>query len=274
MTIHYNEMLMMLWNQPKTVAVFAEFDKWDKNETNLIEKAKKDNLKVILIQKETSNFKNIISNKGIEQKASELDCEVVLWHSFSQEYNYERIKQDLNIKKVYVLSNNSDLKKINAAFDQKQVVEYDFKLNDDIKKSEVFLKQGKIKEYKKLNGFNFGFKGFVEHGNHIGRTINYPTANIIINDELILKEAVYLTTTKLPNDDKTYPSISAYWTNKNGINVFESHLLDFDQDIYGWGIDIEIIDFIRESIKVNSLEELKELLNKDKQYAINYFKGE
>ncbi|AVN58961.1 hypothetical protein CG002_01695 [Mesoplasma florum] len=274
MTIHYNEMLMMLWNLPQTVAVFAEFDKWDENETNLIKKAKENNLKVILIQKEISNFKNIIPNKGIEQKAKDLDCEVVLWHSFNQEYNYERIKQDLNIQKVYLFDNNSDLAKIETTFEDKTIIKYDEKLNNDIKKSEEFLKLGKIKEYKNLNGFNFGFKGFVEHGNHIGRTINYPTANIIINDELILKEAVYLTTTKLPNDEKAYPSISAYWTNKNGVNVFESHILDFDQDIYGWGIDVEIIDFIRESIKVNNLDELKDLLNQDKAYAIKHFKGE
>ncbi|WP_106078895.1 riboflavin kinase [Mesoplasma coleopterae] len=274
MAIHYNEMLMMLWNLPETVAVFAEFDRWDENETNIIKKAKEENLKVILIQKETSNFKNIIPNNGIEQKASELDCEVVLWHSFNQEFNYERIKQDLNIKKAYILSNNIDLDKIKSAFMENKVISYDQNLNKQIIKSEILLKEGKIKEYKQLNGFNFGFKGFVEHGNHIGRTIDYPTANIVINDELKLKEAVYLTTTKLPNDEKLYPSISAYWTNKNGVNVFESHILDFDQDIYGWGIEVEIIDFIRESVKVNNLEELKELLNKDKECAIKHFKGE
>ncbi|ATZ18021.1 riboflavin kinase [Mesoplasma melaleucae] len=271
--IHYNEMLMMLWNLPENVALFANFDKWDLNEDNLIKIAKKDNKKIILIQKEQSNFKNIIPNNGIEEKAAKNDCEVVLWHSFNNQYHYDKMKQDLNITKVYVFNNNDDLENIKKAIDDVEVIKYDQTLNENIKKSEEFLKNGQIKEYKQLNGFNFSFKGFVEHGNHIGRTINYPTANIIINDELVLKEAVYLTTTKLPNDDNLYPSISAYWTNKNGVNVFESHILDFDQDIYGWGIEVEIVEFIRESEKVNNLDELKTLLNQDKAVAIKYFKG-
>lgn len=272
--IHYNEMLMMLWNLPENIALFANFDKWDLNEDNLIKLAQKNNKKIILIQKEESNFKNIIPNKGIEIKAKNNNCEVVLWHSFNNEYNYELCKHNLNITKAYVFDNNPDLKKIKQAFNEIEIIKYDETLNENIKKSENFLKTGQVKEYKELNGFNFSFKGFVEHGNHIGRTINYPTANIVINDELKLKEAVYLTTTKLPNDEKLYPSISAYWTNKSGVNVFESHILDFDQDIYGWGIEIEIVEFIRESIKVKDLDELRALLNKDKADAIKYFKGE
>ncbi|ASZ09099.1 hypothetical protein CK556_01855 [Mesoplasma chauliocola] len=274
MTVHYNEMLMMLYNMPKNAAIFADFDKWDENENKLIALAKKTNNDLILVQKELNNFNHIISSKGIEQKAKELNCELVLWHSFNEEYDYSRIKQDLNITKAFVFDNNKDLLKIKENFEDIEILNYDQKLNLNINKLEELLKNGKVKEYQKLNGFNFGFKGFIEHGNHIGRTINYPTANIVINNELVLKEAVYITTVKLPNDDKKYPSISAYWTNKNGINVFETHIINFNQDIYGWGVEIELVEFIRESIKVKDLDELKCLLNDDKQKALEYFKGE
>ncbi|PPE06332.1 riboflavin kinase [Mesoplasma corruscae] len=275
MKINYNDMLMMLWNLDENVAVFSDFSKWDLNEDNLIIEAKKEGKKVILINKENNNLLYTIPTKGMEIKASKANADLVVWYGFNEQFDYELIKNNLNITKAFVFDNNIDLERIKKAFSfEIFIMKYDNSLNELTKKSNIALREGKFKDYQKINNFNYSFSGFVSQGNQLGRTIGYPTANIIVDNHLILKPGVYVTKVKLPSFDQQLQGISVYWTNKQGISVFETYILDFEQDIYGWGIEIEMLYFIRESIEVKDFNHLKKLLNEDKKFAINYFKGE
>lgn len=276
MKINYNDMLTMLWNLEKNNAVFADFSVWDKNEDNLIKTALKADEKIILINKERNNLKYIIPTNGMELKAKKFNADLVVWYGFNQHFYYDPILNNLNSKKAFVLSNNPDINLIQQAFGKQNTIifDYDLSLHKQIKESEICLKEGRFKDYKKINGFNYSFSGFISQGNQLGRTIGYPTANIVIDNHLILKPGVYVTKVKLPNIEKPFQGISAYWTNKNGVNVFETHILDFDQDIYGWGMEVEMLCYIRESIEVKDFDHLKTLLNQDKKFAIDYFKGE
>ncbi|PPE04560.1 riboflavin kinase/FAD synthetase [Entomoplasma ellychniae] len=275
MKINYNDMLMMLWNLDENVAVFSDFSKWDLNEDNLIIEAKKEGKKVILINKENNNLLYTIPTKGMEIKASKANVDLVVWYGFNEQFDYELIKNNLNIKKAFVFDNNIDLEHIKKAFSfEIFIMKYNNSLNELTKKSKIALREGKFKDYQKINNFNYSFSGFVSQGNQLGRTIGYPTANIIVDNHLILKPGVYVTIVKLPSFDEQLQGISVYWTNKQGVSVFETHILNFEQDIYGWGIEIEMLYYIRESIEVKDFNHLKKLLNEDKKIAINYFKGE
>lgn len=114
-------------------------------------------------------------------------------------------------------------------------------------------------------GRYFSLNGEVVSGKKIGRTINFPTANLKNNDEIILpKIGVYYTNVEV--NGEIYKGITSVGNNPtvNGKNTtVETHILNFDEDIYGKHIKLYFISKIRNE-KFNSLEELKEQLIKDK----------
>jgi len=65
------------------------------------------------------------------------------------------------------------------------------------------LHKGKVEEYYQLTGGYFSYQGIVDQGKQVGRKINYPTTNVKVNPNFILKQGVYatinwLTTRKVP----------------------------------------------------------------------------
>jgi riboflavin kinase / FMN adenylyltransferase len=136
------------------------------------------------------------------------------------------------------------------------------------------LNDGDIIKANEFLGYPFYINGIVTKGRQLGRTIGFPTANIVPTEKykLIPKEGVYLV--KVYTLDKTYNGMLNIGTNPtvNGVNqTIEVNILDFNQDIYDTAIKISFLEHVRNVVKFNSLDELKNQLNKDKQYAIKYF---
>ncbi len=134
------------------------------------------------------------------------------------------------------------------------------------------LKCGKIKEANNQLGYEYSISGEVIHGFENGRKISYPTANIEINPEKMSPKAgVYAGYTEV--DNIKYKSIINIGNNptigKLEKNILETHLLDFESDIYNKDIKVFFIDFIREERKFSSLDELKFQLDKDSKYFDN-----
>lgn len=124
---------------------------------------------------------------------------------------------------------------------------------------------GDIKNANKFLGYNYFLSGKVVLGKQIGRTIGCKTANISVADNIILPPfGVYKTRTHI--DDIIYKSLTNIGIkptlNENKVSI-ETHILEFETDIYDKVIEIEILDFIRNEKKFNSLEELKKQINKD-----------
>ena len=142
------------------------------------------------------------------------------------------------------------------------------KINDEIKS---LLKSKKIEEANKLLGYNYYVEGPVVHGLKNGRKINFPTVNQEIEEE-ILPHGVYISRTKV--GDKIYKSMTNIGThptiNELDKPIIETHLLDFNEFIYGQIVKVEILSFIREQKKFPSLNDLKEQLNQDCIKAQNY----
>ena len=133
------------------------------------------------------------------------------------------------------------------------------------------LEDGKVLDASKMLGLPYTLRGEVVHGKKIGRTIGFPTANLKYDKNFILpKDGVYYTNVKVNNN--IYKGITSVGNNptvKGEILTVETYILDFDKDIYGVQINISFIKKIRDNKKFNSLEELKNQLEKDKSFANN-----
>ena len=134
------------------------------------------------------------------------------------------------------------------------------------------LQQGDIKLANKLLGYSYSTSGIVTHGDSIGRTLGFPTANIAIKPEyqLIEKTGVYATIAKV--DVKDYPSMTYIGrrpTISNGLPTStETYIMDFDGDLYGKEIRVTFVDRVRDEMTFDNLERLKSQIQEDKTNII------
>jgi riboflavin kinase / FMN adenylyltransferase len=134
-----------------------------------------------------------------------------------------------------------------------------------------FLLSGQIVEANSYLGYNYFISGKVVKGKQLGRTIEFPTANIHIEEDykLLPKKGVYIVKSVINN--KTIfgmMNIGNRPTLDGNTITIEVHFLNFDLDIYNENIVVEILDFIRDENKFDSLDSLKNQIEKDKQTTL------
>ena len=136
------------------------------------------------------------------------------------------------------------------------------------------LKTGDIEYANNALGYNFTLTGEVIHGDKLGRTLGFPTANLKLPAyKLVPKTGVYVVHVQI--EGKLHLGLLSIGfretvTDYSELRV-EVNILDFEGDLYGKILSVEIMGFIRNEKKFNSLEELTEAMNHDKEYAINNF---
>ena len=135
------------------------------------------------------------------------------------------------------------------------------------------LNNGDIKLANNYLGYNYFFNGTVIHGNNIGQTISFPTANIKIDEsyKLVPKNGVYIVKSFI--DNKCVFGMMNIGTNptfnrKN--QSIEIHFLDFNKNIYNQSLSVEMISRIRSEKKFSSVENLKKQLELDKVTTLSY----
>jgi riboflavin kinase/FMN adenylyltransferase len=135
------------------------------------------------------------------------------------------------------------------------------------------LEEGAITLANEYLGYNYFFSGTVVKGNQLGRTLGFPTANIQIDEnyKLIPKNGVYFVKSKI-NEKLVFGmmNIGTRPTVDGKNQSIEVHFFEFELDLYDMKITIELVTFIREEQKFESLEALKNQLFKDKQICKNY----
>lgn len=129
------------------------------------------------------------------------------------------------------------------------------------------LLEGDIITANNYLGYNFSITGTVVEGKKIGRTINFPTANIKIKEDykLVPKNGVYIVSVEVMH--KIYYGMMNIGTNptiSKGKQSVEVHIFNFNESIYSQNIKINFLERIRDEQKYKSLEELKLQLEKDK----------
>ncbi len=112
--------------------------------------------------------------------------------------------------------------------------------------------------------------GRVVHGKALGRTVGMPTANIEVSDRSMLPECgVYATRIRVDGDNYlavTNIGLRPTVDNEQLVTV-EAHILDFDRDIYGQSVELEVHRFLRPIQKFNSLEEVLKQVKEDIEEA-------
>lgn len=165
------------------------------------------------------------------------------------------------------------LKKLAPDFDfEVEVVEKECLEDKVISSTYVrhMLETGEMETVRKLLGYPYYVSGTVIHGHAIGRTIGIPTINLLPDDEKILPpNGVYLTKTICDKDEYfgitnigVKPTISG--EEAKGI---ETHLFDFEGDLYDRGLTVEFYAFERPERRFSSLEDLKEQLAGDVRWG-------
>lgn len=130
------------------------------------------------------------------------------------------------------------------------------------------LELGDIALVNDFLGYDYPISGEVVHGDKIGRTIGFPTANLKVYDERKLLPAAGVYAVKVFSQDKEYegmlnvgirPTVS-----NSGIVRLETHIFGFDGNLYGEQMTVSLVRRVRGERKFDTLQELSAQLSRDK----------
>jgi len=132
---------------------------------------------------------------------------------------------------------------------------------------------GDITEAKRLLGRNYQIRGKVVKGrNRGGSLLGYPTANLMLSDELIPKKGVYIVTVDI--EGKTYQGLTNIGYNPTFNNEqlsVETYILDFSKNILRNDIRLNFLFRLRDEITFPGIEELSEQIGQDVKNAREFF---
>ncbi len=133
------------------------------------------------------------------------------------------------------------------------------------------LVKGEIECANSMLGYRYGLEGVVVEGQRIGRTIGFPTANIMLYEPLKILPADGVYAVWAESLGRCYRGITNIGTRPTishmNERTIETHILGFDEDIYGLSFKIEFVKRLRDEQKFASLHELKLQLERDRQNA-------
>ena len=130
------------------------------------------------------------------------------------------------------------------------------------------LEAGDVKAASAMLGYDYTLHGVVVAGNRLGRTIGFPTANMQMYEPLKLVPGNGVYFVKVETLGRQFygmcnvgcrPTVSS-----SNHRTIETHIFDFDEDIYGLDIKVTFVEKIRDEIKFDSLEALRNQLTLDK----------
>lgn len=135
------------------------------------------------------------------------------------------------------------------------------------------IKNGNLELANQLMNRPFFFSGEVMHGKRIGTTIGFPTANIIPHiSKLLPPSGVYVSTVEVHGE--IFHAITNVGSNPTVAGqavTVEAHIFDFDEDIYGQDIYINLYSYLRSEKKFDGLEQLKQQIGNDIKAMRKYF---
>jgi riboflavin kinase/FMN adenylyltransferase len=288
----------------KTVVTIGTFDGVHLGHLKIIEQliadAKQENCKSVILTffphprlvlqgEHAIKLLNTIQERTALLAKTGVDCLII--HPFDQAFSALSAEQfiktilveKLHVKKIIVghdhrfghnrTANFDDLvqygKQYSFAVDQIEAETYQA-LNVSSTKIRNALHTADVKLANAYLGHRYQLSGTVELGNQLGRTLGFPTANLQLGTsyKLIPKNGVYLVLSKM--DSKLVyglMNIGLRPTINGSTQTIEVHFLDFNADLYGQEITVELVDFLRDEIKFDSLTELKAQIEKDLIWA-------
>jgi riboflavin kinase/FMN adenylyltransferase len=169
------------------------------------------------------------------------------------------------------------LEKLGKKYNYTVIVIPPVKIDNEVVSSTLIrsnVAKGNMDRVFKLLGRHYSITGKVQNGRRIGSTLGFPTANIHPERYLTLpQKGVYITKTLI--DGELYEGVTNVGSNptvseQNFVSI-ETHIFDFDKDIYGEDIEVFFISKVRSEKKFKSKDELVKQVNKDIQAAKDFF---
>src|SRR5206468_2435105 len=128
------------------------------------------------------------------------------------------------------------------------------------------VSEGRVDEAGALLGHQYFIDGMVVRGDERGRTIGFPTANLTTENELLPPHGVYATTTTTSDGivRRSVTNIGVRPTvDSSGKTSIETHVLNFDRDLYGASVRVGFVQRIRDERAFDSLDALKAQIGAD-----------
>mgnify|MGYP002623926542 CR=1 FL=1 len=136
-----------------------------------------------------------------------------------------------------------------------------------------FLAKGDIYHANMLLGYQFSYTGKVVHGKGFGHKMGYPTANIEVGEEFKIIERAGVYATYVEFDGILYPSMTYIGSRPtledNRPQSIETHLFNFNEELYGKVIRILFVKFVRDDKKFSDIDTLKHQIDVDKLNIMN-----
>lgn len=271
----------------------------------LVEAAEKDNLESVLLtffphprmvlQKESS-VRLINTIKEREEIIEQTGISNLIIHPFTKEFSRlsaldfvrDILVNQLHIKKIIIGYDHQFGRNRNATIDDLKEFgkTYDFEVveisaqqlqNVSISSTKIrkALKEGDVQTANKYLGYSFMLSGKIVKGKGIGKTLEFPTANLSIEEDykLIPKNGVYLVQSIISGEEVF--GLTNIGTNPTvgGVHqTIETYFLDYKNDLYDKNIRLNFIRRIREEKTFESKEALKYAIKEDEEFARNYLK--
>lgn len=251
--------------------------------------------RMVLQQDSSIKLLNTIDEKG--ELLDKFGIDNLIIHPFdaafsnlsAEEFVKEILVDKLNIHKIIIGHDHRFGK--NRSADINDLItfgkKYDFEVEqisakeiDEIAISSTKIRkallEGNIKLANEYLGYPYFISGKVIEGKKIGRTIGFPTANILLSEnyKLLPKNGVYVVSSFIKNELRYgMMNIGNNPTLGENEQSIEVHFFELNEDIYNENLQISILEHIREEHKFNSLTALQTQLKIDKGFSLDFIKN-
>ena len=232
--------------------------------------------------------KELIKKTGLDQ---------LVIHPFTKEFSRLTALQFvrdilincLNVKKIIIGYDHrfgrnrnatiEDLKEFGITYDF-EVIEITAQELDEVaissSKIRRALENGHIKTANSYLGYLFMLNGTIVKGKGIGKTLDFPTANLQVeeNYKIIPKNGVYVVQTNI-SGERVFgiTNIGTNPTFGGSVKTIETYFLDFNEILYGKFLKLEFLKRIRDEVNFETSDNLKEAIKKDESFAREYIKS-
>lgn len=224
------------------------------------EKLKTLGIDYLIIQKFDEKFSETEANKFVEILKNNINIEKLIVgydHRFGKNRN-----ADINDLKKYGKELNFEVIEIDAL----EIEE----VNISSTKIRSAIKDGNIRLANSYLGYNFFLGGEVVKGHSRGKELGFPTANLKIDeDKIIPKNGVYLVKSKIDHQD-VYGMMNIGYnpTFNNKSKKIETHFFNLNKNLYGKIIKIELLEYIREEKRFETVDDLIQRLKLDREKCL------
>lgn len=137
------------------------------------------------------------------------------------------------------------------------------------------LQAGDSRLANELLGRPYAIAGIVQHGDKVGRTIGYRTANLVLGDYFRPRYGIYAVRGRL-SGGRVVDGVANLGVRPSfdpPKELLEPHFFEFEGDLYGHNVEVELHTFIRDEAKIDSLGALKAQIDQDCRAARAALRG-